>query len=56
MSQASFKFPSPKKTVADKTLVAEADNLYAARTYKADPEKYPGILQVWADMVLGRLK
>ncbi len=34
-----------------KVKAAEEPNLYAARVYAADPEKYPGIFQIYAKMI-----
>lgn len=62
--QISLPLDSPKprkrkrehKTPAQ--LKAEADeeaNLMAARIYQADPERYPGVLQQFADAVLSRV-
>ena len=51
-----MKWTAPPRAV--KPLAKErwdADNLYCARVYAADPAKYPGTFQQYARLVLKRL-
>ena len=41
------------RTTSQKVVDAyAADNLASARIIAADPDKYPGVMQTWARMVL----
>ena len=44
-----------KPTVKSKQAAYDAGNLEAARIIAADPDKYPGVMQEWAQMILDTL-
>lgn len=54
MSQTRFRFRTAPKTVPQKRSVFEQNDLECARIIAADPERYPGLMALWAAAVLRR--